>query len=52
MSGTRRRARPSEAAAARDFAAEEARRDAEGCRRAQAVTAQAPDDEEVEIGDD
>ena len=32
-------------------AAEEARRDAEGCRRAQAIAAQAPDDEEVEIGD-
>ena len=33
------------------LAAEEARRDAEGCRRAQAIAAQAPDDEEVEIGD-
>ena len=35
----------------RELAAEEAKRDAEGCRRAQAIAAQAPDDEEVEIGD-
>merc|ERR1719333_1479739 len=41
----------SEAAAKALLAAEEARRDAEGCRRAQAIAAQAPDDEEVEIGD-
>ena len=41
----------SEAAAKAQKAAEEARRDAEGCRRAQAIAAQAPDDEEVEIGD-
>ena len=41
----------SEAAAKARLAAEEARRDAEGCRRAQAIAAQAPDDEEVEIGD-
>ena len=41
----------SEAAARARHAAEEARRDAEGCRRAQAIAAQAPDDEEVEIGD-
>ena len=41
----------SEAAAKAERLAEEARRDAEGCRRAQAIAAQAPDDEEVEIGD-
>ena len=41
----------SEAAAKARLTAEEARRDAEGCRRAQAIAAQAPDDEEVEIGD-
>ena len=41
----------SEAVAKAQRAAEEARRDAEGCRRAQAIAAQAPDDEEVEIGD-